>query len=99
MEEDSLCAQVISRVSQTHKRRSQVRHLSQTEVGSVEKDIEGLVRLGRGAIGRDPREFSEPTVVNKVKYMWPQAWLQVLMQAGLWSFPIIIPRKSKPPVS
>lgn len=64
----------------------------------MEKDIGGLVRLGRGAIGRDPREFSEPTAVNKVKDMWPQVWLQVLMQAGLWSFPVITPRKSKPPV-
>lgn len=57
--EDSLCPGNGKSIPDSHKHRSQVRHLSQTEVGSVEKEDRRSSRAGRGAIGRGPREFSE----------------------------------------
>lgn len=46
--EESLCPGNGKSVADSHKHRSQVRHLSQTEVGSVEKEDRTSSQAGKG---------------------------------------------------
>lgn len=48
----SLCPGKLKNIPDSHEHRSQVRHLSQTEVGSVEKEDRSSSQVGAAAIAR-----------------------------------------------
>lgn len=93
-----MCPGKLKNIPDSHKHRSQVRHLSQTEVGSVEKEDRSSSQIGAGAIARGTLgSFLSMQHSCKQRDMWPQVPIQSLMQAGLWLFLQWFPGRAKFP--